>query len=368
MLQKANEDPSVSSVNLRTRAWAEDAGRRGSLAPSAYDGSVFEGSDAAASNVSFSQFNLSTHGTQQAMRSQSKVANFVSAQQQIDVYEDGSPRINAPDASQQRVSQISSANPSTLNVPSIPGEVASISTGKKKKWGLSSVFGGGDKSSSKLASVSELASPYTGSSANLKRTQSGSNPAERALAMSTPMTAPASDPKQAKKEAEKAKREAEKIKRETAARMQKERARAVMMKRQNMQDTQPTKEIEWSQSGFTVQPEPQKRSTGGIYPSTSQSHVNLESTRDLRHVAGLPGTQSATSVHSEGQMSQHSVYSAHSQSQPALPTKFPLMGDDISGRRKARRRNDDDDHSMSSFDHNSLRSRSVLTVGTIDSE
>jgi len=359
----------MSSVNLRTRNWAEDIGRSGSVAPSAFDGSNFEGSEAASNNASFSQLHMSTHGSQQASRSQSRVAKYVSAQSQIDAYEDGTPCLKESEHQPQRTVQHPSPNPSTYSTPSVSGKASSISTGKKKKWGLSSVFGGSDKSSSNLASVAEVSSPYTGSMSNLKRTQSGGNPAERGLTMSTTMAAPPApslDPKQAKKEAEKAKREAELIKRETAARMQKERARAVMMKRQNMMGTQSTKELEWSSSGFTVQSEAPKRSTGGIYPSSSQ--VNLGSSRDLRQVTGLPGTQSATSIQSEGRKSEHSIYSAHSQSQPALPTQFPMMGDDVSGRRKARRRDEDDDHSMSSFDHNSLRSRSVLTVGTIDSE
>jgi meiosis induction protein kinase IME2/SME1 len=45
-----------------------------------------------------------------------------------------------------------------------------------------------------------------------------------------------------------------------------------------------------------------------------------------------------------------------------------LAGYEEASRHKARKRDGDDDHSVSSFDVNSLKSRSVLTVGTVDSE
>jgi meiosis induction protein kinase IME2/SME1 len=368
-----DEDPSTASANQRTRQWAEETGRRGSNAHSTmYDGSNFEGSEAAASNASFSQFNLSSQAGLPPMRSNTKVASYVQAQQQIQVYEDGTPRqpLNSPSSL-----SVQSAAPSksTVSVPS-----------KKKKWGMSSIFGGGDKSTSTLAPVEEVR--YTGSSSGLKRTQSGNDPSQRGLTM-TPgpelvpvAAAPASlDPKQAKKEAEKAKREAEKIKRETAARMQKERARAVMMKRQNIEQQQPAgHDIEYaggygSTKSAMHQPDPAQRAgdRGGIYVPAGSNNMPAPSPRPLRDVAQMPATQSMSSIqsrHSDAAQSHWSGYSGgthQSQSQPQLPM---ARLDEMPGRHKARRRDVDDDHSMSSFDHQSLKSRSVLTVGTVDSE
>ena len=368
-----DENPSATSVNQRTRQWAEETGRRESNAHSTmYDGSSFEGSEAHASNVSFSQFKLASQAGLPAMRSDNKVANFVQAQQQIQVYEDGTPRqpLNAP---------------SPLSAPPAPSKSALSLPSKKKKWGMSSIFGGGEKSTSTLAPVEEVR--YTGSSSGLKRTQSGNDTSHRGFAMTqAPEPAPIAaaptslDPKQAKKEAEKAKREAEKLKRETAARMQKERARAVMMKRQNLIEQQPAGHdmIEYS-SGYgstqaaRQQGDPAQRvgDRGGIYASASGSHMPAASSRSLREVAQVPATQSMSSIqsrHSETAQSHRSGYSGgthQSQSQPQLPM---ARLDEMPGRHKARRRDVDDDHSMSSFDHQSLRSRSVLTVGTVDSE
>ena len=359
----------------RTRAWAEDTSRRASNAqPGMYDGSVYEGSpDPSASNTSFSQFTLSQNNRH--VMSQTKVAHYVQAQQQVHMYEDGTPR--QPGQKLVVPPPIEATQGATLTVPSPgpshSGKLGSVSSGKKKKWGLSSVFGGGDKSVSSLAPVDELAYPGSASS-SLKRTQSGNPPP-----VGSSMASLSDDPKAAKKEAEKARREAEKLKRETAARVQKERARAVMIKRQQLlQEQQRGKDpqLEFT-SGFTVAPEV-PRNKPGIYPASGMSHhdsptpptqMSSQQIRDARTISYLPASQSATSIrcHESPHSGHASIHSEHSHSQPQLPIP-PHHTYDMTGRRKARRRDEDDDHSMSSFDHNSLRSRSVLTVGTVDSE
>lgn len=366
-------DPSSSSLHLRTQAWAEDTGRRASNAHStAYDGSVFEGSEAAASNASFTQFNLSQY-SQPSVRSQSRVANYVQAQEQISVYEDGTPRVPTHQTPPPAIHPSAPMNTSTLSLSANEGssKLLPITTGKKKKWGLSSVFGGGDKSSTtNLPPVEEVG--YQGSS-SLKRTQSGNNPSSRGLAMTAPAPPPISDdPKLAKKEAERAKREAEKLKREAAARIQKERARAVMMKRQHMMESQPGTILEHTTSGFSGSNDTKMRSEAtapprGIYGATG---VGAPSSTSVHAAPSIPAGPSLASVHSQisdGQRSTHSIHSHQSRSHPQLPSATrPAY--EVPGRHKARRRDEDDDHSMSSFDHNSLRSRSVLTIGTIDSE
>ena len=321
----------------------------------------------------------------------SKVAAFVQQQQQVDVYEDNTPRQPIPGL-QPAMPPIESpthgsAAPSSSNASS--SKLAPLSVGKKKKWGLSSVFGGGDRSVVSLPPVDELGYPGETGSPSLKRTQSGSHPSERAIQPMAPLNVTESsssspsisdDPKKAKKEAEKAQREAERAKREAASRMQKERARAVMLKRSQLVAEQSTKKdprIE-HRSDFTLSelppalrqvPQDPRTTPSGSNHSTLTPSLRHASSRELKQISGLPTSQSATSVRShESKRSGHSVHSHHSQSHPILPSASIRDGQDVTLRYKARRRDEDDDHSMSSFDHNSLRSRSVLTVGTIDSE
>ena len=246
-------------------------------------------------------------------------------------------------------------------------KLAQVTTGKKKKWGLSSVFGGGDKSLTSLAPVDELG--YTGSTSSLKRTQSGSKPADRAPAVVT------DDPKKAKKEAERAAREAEKVKREVADRQQRERARAVLQKRNALIEerrlTNTKSEIEF---GGTFNDLPEAPPPAPVPQPVMSSAASLHQTqaRDFRSYPNMPGSVSTQSIRSQDSyLSGHSAHSEHSQSQPVLSVAaLEHQGKiyDAAGRRKARRRDEDDDHSMSSFDRNSLRSRSVLTIGTVDSE
>jgi meiosis induction protein kinase IME2/SME1 len=249
------------------------------------------------------------------------------------------------------------------------GELSAVTTGKKKKWGLSSVFGGGAKSSS--TSLAPVAEVYTApGSSSLKRTQSGNDPSSRGITMSH-AEPPNLDPKQAKKEAERAKREAERVKREAAALVQKERARAVLQKRQEVLQAAPRSQIEYSSdfnAGRDVVAGSAKVSAGPSSNTIHGQHAG-SSTYDLASTSARAAAQSAASVLSnpESQRSHHSIHSHQSKSHPVLPSAGrPAY--ELGGRHKARRRDEDDDHSMSSFDHNSLRSRSVLTIGTIDSE
>ena len=315
-----------------------------------YDGSVFEGTESAgASNPSFSNFSLSISNLnlierQRVGPAKANVAAYVQQQQQqMPMYEDA-PSI-AP--------HIEPTAGAAMN------KLSSVTSGKKKKWGLSSVFGSGDKSTTSLPPVPEAG--YQGSP--LKRTQSGNHPTDRAPVIAYP--------KKAKKEAERVAREAEKVKREAAERVQKERARAVLQKRNQLVEerraTNTKSEIEYGSFNATPVVPAQAAISQQSHPS-SASLYQQSPTRDMRDYANTPGSVSAASVRSRE--SGHSVHSIHSQSQPTLSVAgseaHRRMHD--MGRHKARRRDEDDDHSMSSFDHNSLRSRSVLTIGTIDSE
>lgn len=214
-------------------------------------------------------------------------------------------------------------------------------SGKKKKWGLSSVFGGGDKndSSSALAPVDETGYAHpTSSSSSLKRTQSGHYADERAL---QPIPQITLDPKKAKKEAEREARELALAKREAAERAQKERARAVLQKRSQLlaqnSKSNGAGEIEFS--------EPPPASL-----AAKQSSGNLR---------GYPSSHAAKSA--------ASVASARSHTSGVSPygTHLEAYGSE-SGRNKARKTAEDDDHS--SIGRTSLQSRSLLSVGTVDSD
>lgn len=414
-IQEAGQQPAPVQPNVqapRAREWSENTTRQSTSSEVPYDGQSNSGQ-----NPSYGQFSLAQQAQIAHMRSQSKVANYVQQQQQIQSYEDGTPR--QPAANQVVIpppiepTRDATAQPPPSNI----GKLASLTIGKKKKWGLSSVFGGGGDKGSTVSLSPISPADHTGysggSSSSLKRTQSGNAPA-----MSSSMLSPTipiddasaarvnADPKLAKKEAEKAKREAEKMKREAAARVQKERARAVMLKRQQIVSAQTGKSdatnIE-ALSGFTMDPEPQARKPQVTQPPPSSyapSHYDQSSNQmavdeqaqgsrhrpmdegtSTRSIHGMLGaSQSATSIRtydsqrSKNTADKHSLHSyGNSRSQPQLPLSSDQQygiesGMNSIGRHKARRRDEDDDHSMSSFGHNSMRSRSVLTIGTIDSE
>ena len=355
----------IAGPTQRTRARAEETRQASSqyVPPTAYEAHA-----EALNSAQYAHMN----------QSQAKVTAFMQEQLHVQVYEDGTPRQIIP--GQNDIPPMPPINMnSTSSAAAASSKLASLTVGKKKKWGLSSVFGRDDKNS--LPPVDEHGYASTAASPSLKRTQSGSHPSERSLQplqavapAAPPAPSPSDDPKKAKKEAELARREADKAKREAAARMQKERARAVMLKRQQLlaeQSGVKDPQVEHV-SGFTVAPEskpppppppPSQVAAPGLSPQRAH-----HSSRDLRQVSAHPMSQSATSVRSHesrSSVAQGSLHSGHSQSHPSLPLREPQ---EMSSRHKARRRDEDDDHSMSNFDQNSLRSRSVLTVGTIDSE
>lgn len=411
--------------------------KRESVAQSSmYDGSNFEGSIADGSNQSYpgshslsvSSLHISDRAhphqphpqqpqyahqpraahqqpppQQQMPPTKPHVAAYVQQQQQQMGMYDETPRISPGSQIPTPPPVEPARTPSKLSASAIPAPPAAApvaSVGKKKKWGLSSVFGSSEKH---LPVVDEgsVGTGYQGSSSSsLKRTQSGNHPDARIMPMATLIE----DPKKAKKEAERQARELERAKREAAERAQKERARAVMRKREQLIEakraTNSKAELEFGDSGFNLQAEApsQLRATPSqayippVHPQGSGSALQLGasatgSQHQLQHYPGMPASQSVSSVRSHESARSH--HSGHSQLSAAALAARDRMEDGLGhglppgqaqgqghgphsvsrgNRHKARRRDDDDDHSMSSFDVNSLRSRSVLTVGTIDSE
>ncbi len=258
-----------------------------------------------------------------------------------------------------------------------------LQAGKKKKWGLSSVFG--KDSDSKAQSQSQTPPPiheqYAASTLSLKRTQSGHIAGDRRdFPEPSPNASPIIlDPKKAKKEAERQAKELERAKRDAAERAQKERARAVMQKRNQLQQERKvagaTTEFEWSSVESPRHAPPGVVPTGkgmfGLGNISVRSHGEALS----RPEAHVP-TDAASSDGGQSQSSSRQAPSAtHSrlshQSMQALqaqgsPLYDPAKADEY--RAKARRRDDDDDHSTSSLSVNRFQSPSTMTVGTIDSE
>lgn len=256
--------------------------------------------------------------------------------------------------------------------------------GKKKKWGLSSVFGGGDKSSS-TANIA-ASSPNLLSATTLKRTQSGQHTSDRSPVDATPPPI-SDDPKKAKKEAAARAKELAMAQREATARAQQERARAVMQKRNQIvgdrvhgkskanlefgRATSGTSGPTSDPGGAIEQAGRSAASLHGRYAASGSSSrlapgpagANMGATASTpnfptqRTYASMPPSASLSSIRSldSGQ--------SHGTNQLSAET---LSRYDDGSRSKARRRNDDYDHSES--DHASLFNRSVLSIGTVDSE
>jgi meiosis induction protein kinase IME2/SME1 len=345
-----------------------------------YDGSVYEGSNPSLQHVqttpvqthsTASLHHRSPHTTLQSDASHHQtpphVAAYVQQQQQMVLEPPPEQYIPPP------------IEPSANNVRSPAPTI-----GKKKKWGLSSVFGGGDKSSSTTSVLAS--SPNLLSATNLKRTQSGQHASDRSTsALDVTLPPLSEDPKKAKKEAAARAKELEMAKREAMARAQQERARAVMQKRNQLVGDRVQ-----GKSKANLEFGPATNATSGPIPDArganlpaghssaslhGQQHLAAPSSRLVPGGANMGATAStpnfptqrtyASMPPSASLSSIRSLDSGQSHSGTQLSAET-LSKYDQSSRSKARRRNDDYDHSES--DHASLRNRSVLSIGTVDSE
>ncbi|KAJ9118257.1 hypothetical protein QFC22_004168 [Naganishia vaughanmartiniae] len=241
---------------------------------------------------------------------------------------------------------------------------------KKKKWGLSSVFGGGshEKQQPPIPSANIVS---LSASSSLKRTQSGAKATDRF--QSLPVLPPPqidvgtiTDPKKAKKEAERQAKELERARRDAMERAQKERARAVMQKRTQLEQQRKMagskSELEWSHvHGPTVD----KRSEAAHSSKTSNTsgtsvpRLNPDSPRPPS-LYQQAGSYSSFSVNS-GESARQKL-SEHNLRQTQVSAVPEIIQDHDPYRAKARRRNDNDDHSTSNYSVPSLINASLLTV------
>ncbi|KAF8489606.1 kinase-like domain-containing protein [Gautieria morchelliformis] len=215
------------------------------------------------------------------------------------------------------------------------GKLGSLGFGKKhSKWALPLFGHGGDKhQANPLPPVDELNVSSSRSTPSLKRTQTSSTADSRSLPEVSPTgpviqsAASAVDAKKLKKEQERQARDAEKARRAQAEKMQRDQARAVMQKRNQMikQNTEGS-EIDWQ--------------------STHSSMLAAK----VRSRITVKGKQRAD---------------------PSLPPALESEEDHedwLSHRSKARRRDLDDDHSMSSSEVHSISRMSMISFASGDSD
>jgi hypothetical protein len=281
---------------------------------------------------------------------------------------------------------------------------------KKKKWGLGSVFGSSLHSNDSkyshhhehLASVGEE-SVSSSASVPLKRSQSvssngGLDPGGGGN------RAPPLDPKAAAKEAKRAAKQLELARREAASAAAKERARAVMQKRDRLVNEQVGKGGSLSSGTGSVSAS-EGKDKGKTTSQTSLERVNngasssqgsFTSTRSAGTNASLLSSHQAQEQHARNH--QHSPSTSSLQKshhhQPTSSSNLRALGGSSSTptlnssgssstsfrndplalaqsqRHKSRRRDGDDDHSTSSYNpsRSSFRSPSIMTFASIDSD
>ena len=242
---------------------------------------------------------------------------------------------------------------------------------KKKKWGLSSVFGGGhDKTSAPLPSANIV--PLT-TNAPISRTQAGSKATDRfqsQVVLTTPQVdiSTITDPKKAKKEAERQTKELEKAKREATERAQKERARAVMQKRTQVEQQRKMagskSELEWSHvhGGIDKRSEAAHSSKTSHTSGTSVQRQYPESPRQPSLYQNQ-GSASKSSYSFTAEQSDQQKLSEYNLRQVQQSSMSDLYTGEDPYRAKARRLTQRDDHSTSNISvHSGLINASRLTV------
>ncbi|KAJ7630928.1 kinase-like domain-containing protein [Roridomyces roridus] len=226
------------------------------------------------------------------------------------------------------------------------GKLGSLGFGKKRSggWGLTGMFGG-DKSQHQtgLPPLDELAVAST-STPSLKRSQSSSSDSRSLREPSPVHELRPVDVKRNKKEAERIQREAEKQRRALADKMQREQARAVMQKRNQIAP----KELEWGHAGLQQRLEWDKKGKQAASGPVRQNQASEAPATTINAAAGRFMPQS-----------------------PQVDGHGSDWGRDIERMAKARRREFDDDHSMSSSDMHSISSvgrMSMISFATVDSD
>lgn len=232
------------------------------------------------------------------------------------------------------------------------GRFGSLGFGKKNsRWSLG-MFGHGEKLHQQpLPPLDEV--PGSSSTPSLKRTQSTNSDS-----LSATDTSPANtrkDAKAIKREAERLQLEAEKQRRALAERSQREQARAVMQKRNQMlKQTTAGNELEWKWAH-----------------SASLISVNQRPNYDDLDKGKISASGPIRQNQSNGKVSSPTLSAASGRYLKPPDTYLPssdrwLPRDERLS--KVRRRDFDDDHSMSSSDVHSTGRMSAMSSATVDSD
>ena len=368
---------------------------------SVYDGSVYEGSNPSIPHIQPQTQSTSSFHQQQQQSPRHEPPHAQSRSSLHQHYTHTTPQQSPSQQSnrdslpphvtafvQQQQQQMAMSPPQESYIPP-PIEQSPVDArppqptiGKKKKWGLSSVFGGGDKSASSTSIVGSTSNLLSAST--LKRTQSGQHTSDRS-ASDTALPPLSDDPKKAKKEAAARAKELAMAQREATARAQQERARAVMQKRNQIVGDRvqgrSKVDLEYGRGDSAGIPDARNAANQSAaslhvhqqqqqqqYASSSSRLAPLSSNMGAtastpnfptqRTYASMPPSASLSSIRSLDSGQSHSTTN---QLSAETLSKY-----DTGSRSKARRRENDYDHSDS--DHASLRNRSVLSIGTVDSE
>ncbi|KAF8140267.1 Pkinase-domain-containing protein [Boletus edulis] len=219
---------------------------------------------------------------------------------------------------------------------------------KNSRWGLG-VFGHGEKTHQQsLPPVDEV--PGSSSTPSLKRA-----PSTNSDSLSATDVSPRKDAKAIKREAERLQLEAEKQRRALAERSQKEQARAVMQKRNQMlMQTTAGNELEW------------KWTHSGSLLSINQRPNYGDLDKGKRSASGpIRQNQNCAKISSPTLNAASGRYLKPPDTNLPSSDRWIPRDERLS---KVRRRDFDDDHSMSSSDIHSTGRMSAISSATVDSD
>ena len=222
---------------------------------------------------------------------------------------------------------------------------------KNTRWGLG-VFGHGEKPHQQsLPPVDEV--PGSSSTPSLKRTQSTNS--DSPSVSDVPPANARKDAKAIKREAERLQLEAEKQRRALAERLQREQARAVMQKRNQMlMQTTARNELEWKWTH-----------TGSLLSVNQRPNYNDLDKGKVSASGPIRQNQSNTRVSSPTLNAASGRYLKPPDTNLPSNDRWLPRDERLS---KVRRRDFDDDHSMSSSDVHSTGRMSAVSSTTVDSD
>nr|UOP57118.1 putative cdk-related kinase 1 [Thecaphora frezii] len=302
-------------------------------------------------------------------------------QQQQQMYSEGEHGSSARSAQQAMGMVGSSSELSHKNDSNASNETIGSKEKERRRskgWGLH-IFSSNSPQSGASANNNSASGNNSGELRQVFYGQTAQTPAQRLVAehsapSAVPPAAPSVplDPKKAKKEAEKAAKEAEKARREAQQKAARDRARAVIQKRNQLLASSNSKEaVEWLSGA--VQNEETLRVNGPSEKARGKQPIHPGSQLSPLGSNFPTSDYTRSQVHATQHLSQPtSPDFAGRGTSPSVASNMAwrgVGGPQLNRSSKARRRGYDDDHSMSSFeDSMDPRRVSVQTYATGDSD